>query len=265
MQVAHGIVDAAVEVHEGDGVKLFLAGEATRALAGNAAGWVVGAGGEAPLAPGVVAEPLQHHAVLVGDDADRAEMIGVEITRRDGLGGDVSYPHADLGVADRKIIGPARRSGTGAKQFGADAERVDVQRGAVRMLNGQDAKGLFTESAYDGNGTSFWGRVDIGSSASNEIWEIKPSNPAGYFMARVAAEFYSITAAGPVQYQPGGALPLPVEPLVGQRGSYTYANARDGAILWSPYKSATEGVSLSSVTQGGAFLPPWSAGSLLLR
>jgi hypothetical protein len=37
---------------------------------------IIGAIGEAPLAPGVVGQPLHHVAVLVGGDADRAEMVG---------------------------------------------------------------------------------------------------------------------------------------------------------------------------------------------
>lgn len=101
--------DAAVHVHEGNGIEFLVAGEATRGLAGDAAGRIVGAVGEAPLAPGVVGEPLHHHTILVGDDRDRAEMVGVEVTRRHRRGRDVGHAHADLGVADEEIVGPARK------------------------------------------------------------------------------------------------------------------------------------------------------------
>ncbi|MBR1201849.1 MULTISPECIES: RHS repeat domain-containing protein [unclassified Bradyrhizobium] len=166
---------------------------------------------------------------------------------------------------------------TGAFGYLFNAGAGLVKRGVDAMLNGQDAHralqdwlerqpipGLFTEAASDSNGTSFSGRVDIGNSVTGEIWEIKPNNLAGYFAARVMAEFYSITAQGSA-YQPGGALPLPVAPLIGTRGSYTYVNAGDGAILWSPYRSATQGVSLSEAARGNAFFAPTSASSLLLR
>ncbi len=47
-------------------------------------------------------------------------MVGVEVARRDGR--NVGNAHADLGVADRQIVGPARRAGAGAEQLGADAK-----------------------------------------------------------------------------------------------------------------------------------------------
>ncbi len=48
-----GIVDAAVHVHQANVVQLFVAGEAARGLAGQAACRVVGAIGVPPFAPGV--------------------------------------------------------------------------------------------------------------------------------------------------------------------------------------------------------------------
>src|SRR6185437_2232216 len=141
-----------------------------------------------------------------------------------------------------------------------------ISRGVNAMLDGQDAHralqdwleqqripGLFTESGFDGQGTSFLGRVDIGNSISQEIWEIKPNNLAGYFAARVAVEFYSLTSIGLAEYGAGATLPLPGEQLFGQRGSYVYVNAGKGAILWSSYRTATQGVSLSTVTNGNYF------------
>jgi hypothetical protein len=44
-------------VHEADGVELLVAGEAAAGLAGDDAGGIVHAIGEAALAPGVVGEP----------------------------------------------------------------------------------------------------------------------------------------------------------------------------------------------------------------
>ena len=77
--------DAAVHVHEADGVELLVAGEAAAALAGDGAGGIVAAVRMAALAPGVVGEALQHGAALVGDDRDGAEMVLVEVARGDGL------------------------------------------------------------------------------------------------------------------------------------------------------------------------------------
>ena len=71
------VVDPAVQMHEADIGQLLLAGEAARGLASavEVAGRVVGAVGEAPLAPGVVAQAFGDGAALVGDDCDRAEII----------------------------------------------------------------------------------------------------------------------------------------------------------------------------------------------
>ena len=56
------VVDAAVHVHEADGVELLVAGEAAAGLAGDGAGGIVAAVGVAALAPGVVAQALEHGA-----------------------------------------------------------------------------------------------------------------------------------------------------------------------------------------------------------
>ncbi len=101
-----GIVDAAIEMDKATDRQFLLAGKAARGLAGDATGRIIRAVGKAALAPGVVGEPLHDQAVLVRDDRDRAEMIGVEISRRQRLGRGLQHPHADLGVADRKIVGP---------------------------------------------------------------------------------------------------------------------------------------------------------------
>lgn len=155
----------------------------------------------------------------------------------------------------------------GAGAVGRMLEGSEAHRALQAWLQQQGIGGLFTERSSDGQGTSFWGRVDIGNSVSNEIWEIKPDNPVGFINARVMAEFYSITASGTDPYKPGGVLPLPAPGEVrGISGtSYTYVNAGDGAILWRPYRSATQGVSLSTVTQGGALMGPSAASSLLFR
>jgi hypothetical protein len=153
-----------------------------------------------------------------------------------------------------------------------------VAGGVGRMLDGQDAHralqiwlerqgidSLFTESSTDGLGTSFWGRVDIGIRLQNSIWDIKSDNMAGLLQAHVMAEFYSMTAVGPTEYHPGGDLRLPAGPLQGARGSYTYVNGGDGAILWNSYRSATAGYSFSHEPAGGPFALPPSVLRFLLR
>ena len=77
--------DAAVHVHEADGVELLVAGEAAAGLAGDRAGGIVAAVGVAALAPCIVREALEHRARLVGDDRDRPQVVLVEIAGRDGL------------------------------------------------------------------------------------------------------------------------------------------------------------------------------------
>jgi hypothetical protein len=62
-------------VDEADAVELLVPGEAGWRLAGEAAGRIIGAIGMAPLAPGVVAEPLDDGAGLVGDDGDGAQVV----------------------------------------------------------------------------------------------------------------------------------------------------------------------------------------------
>lgn len=87
-----------------------MAGEAAAGLAGDTAGRIAGAVWEAPPAPGVVTQALDHRPALVGDDRDRAEMVGVEVAQRNGRCGELLDPHADPDVADRQILVPARRS-----------------------------------------------------------------------------------------------------------------------------------------------------------
>src|SRR5687768_13011891 len=89
--------------------ELLLAGKTAAALAGDAAYRVVGAVRIAPLAPGVVAEPLDHRSGLIGDDRYRAEMIGVEVARHHCLGYHLGCPHAHHGTADRQVVGPDLR------------------------------------------------------------------------------------------------------------------------------------------------------------
>ena len=59
-------------------------------------------------------------------------MVGVEIARGQRLGGDLDRPHADLGVADREIFGPLRRTCAGVADLGQHAERADVERRSLR-------------------------------------------------------------------------------------------------------------------------------------
>jgi hypothetical protein len=58
----------------------------------------------AALALGVIGQPLSDIAILVGDGGDRAEMIGVEVARRQGLGGQIEEALADHDVADGEIF-----------------------------------------------------------------------------------------------------------------------------------------------------------------
>jgi hypothetical protein len=88
------VIDAPVQMHEAADRELLLAGEAARGLTGDAAGGIVGAVRVAPLAPGVIAQPLHHEAVLVGDDRDRAEMIREEVARRQRGGRHLQGAHA---------------------------------------------------------------------------------------------------------------------------------------------------------------------------
>jgi hypothetical protein len=90
-------------MHEADIVQLLLAGEAARGLAGEAAGRVVCPGREAPLAPGVIGVAFYDCAALVGDDRDRAEVVGMEIARGDAQVGvqDTHPQHAAAGAYER--------------------------------------------------------------------------------------------------------------------------------------------------------------------
>jgi hypothetical protein len=74
----HRVVDPAVEVNEAADAELLLGGEATRGRR-RAGGLTIGAVRQAALAPGVVRQALHHVALRIGDDGNRAEMIGVEI------------------------------------------------------------------------------------------------------------------------------------------------------------------------------------------
>jgi hypothetical protein len=118
------VVDPAVQVHKADIVKLLLAGEAARGLAGDVAGRVVRPVRVAPLAPGVVAQALGDGAALVGDDGDRAEVVGMEIARGDGAVG-VQRDHADQGAADHQVVVPLR--GRVGDQLGMNPERIEVE------------------------------------------------------------------------------------------------------------------------------------------
>jgi|KBSMisStandDraft_5_1062788.scaffolds.fasta_scaffold664138_1 hypothetical protein len=40
-------------------------------------------------------------------------MVGVEVARGQRLGRDLEHPHADLGVADREMVGSLRRRRAG--------------------------------------------------------------------------------------------------------------------------------------------------------
>jgi len=145
---------------------------------------------------------------------------------------------------------------SGAGSISRMLDGQDAHRALQQWLQRQGIDGLFTEASSDGLGTSFWGRVDIGNAISGEIWEIKPNNPVQLFLARVMAEFYAATADGPTQYDAGGnGLPLPTGALNTVRGSYTYTNAGDGAILWS-YNNANQSYTFSPSTSPKFVLPP---------
>jgi hypothetical protein len=78
--------------------------------------------GKRRLPPGVVAVALYDGAALVGDNRDRAEVVGVEIARGDAAVG-VQHSHSDQGAADHQVVVPLRhRAG---EQLGMDAERVE--------------------------------------------------------------------------------------------------------------------------------------------
>ncbi|BGE88004.1 hypothetical protein Ms3S1_p20520 (plasmid) [Methylosinus sp. 3S-1] len=51
----------------------------------------------------------------------------MEVAQRDGAGGDIVETHADHGAADGEILGPAA-----AEQFGAHAERLEIERRPLR-------------------------------------------------------------------------------------------------------------------------------------
>ena len=93
-------------------------------------GRIIGAVWNAPLAPGVVAQALNHYAIFVGDDRDRAEVISVKVARRDRLRRNIGEAHADPDIADRQIIAPAGTARAGSGQLGHYPEGGKVERGA---------------------------------------------------------------------------------------------------------------------------------------
>jgi hypothetical protein len=88
-----------------------------------------GPGGEAPLAPGVVAVALHHGAVVVGDDGDRTKVVGMEIARDDAVvGAEDTHPHH--GTADADEVVPFGDAGN--EQLGMEPERIKVVGDALR-------------------------------------------------------------------------------------------------------------------------------------
>jgi hypothetical protein len=126
----------------------------------------------------------------------------------------------------------------------------------------QGILGLKTETSFDGQGNTFWGRVDILNNQTKEIWEIKPDSLANQIYASATAEVYALTSKGPDQYSLGGTgLLMPTGPLHGQMGDYTYVNTGGGAILWSDTSSTRLNSTFYQATQnqthgGAAFLSP---------
>jgi hypothetical protein len=59
--------------------------------------------------PGVAAVALHHGAGLVGDDSDRAEIVGVKVAGGDGAAGE--HAHAQHGAAGADIVVPLRGAG----------------------------------------------------------------------------------------------------------------------------------------------------------
>ncbi len=85
-------------MHEADAGEHRPAVEAAGRLAGDAVRRIAGAGGEAPLAPGVAV--ALDVAALVGDDGDGAEIVGVEIARGNGRAGERAHgDHAAAAAA----------------------------------------------------------------------------------------------------------------------------------------------------------------------
>jgi len=125
-----GVVNPGIHMHEADAGQLFLVRIAARGAARDAAGRVIRAVGEAPLAPGVVAIALHHRCGLVGDDGDRAQMIGVEVAGGDGLIAALEA-HADHRPANRQVLVPLA-DGAGAEELHIHAEGVEITGGAFR-------------------------------------------------------------------------------------------------------------------------------------
>ena len=86
--------------------------------------------GIAAQAPGVVGEALHHHARLVGDDGDGAQVVGVEIARRGGLVGLLDVD-ADQPPADDQVVGPLHAAAGAGKALGEHPAAVEVERVAA--------------------------------------------------------------------------------------------------------------------------------------
>ena len=139
------IVDTAIHVDEADGVDHLVAGEAAGGFGRDRAGGIVGAVGEAPLAPGVVGEALGDGAALVGEDRDGAQMILHEVARlgrdrraADGRLGEVLADH--LAAGDEVFV-PLGRAARPDELLDFDAgDRVRVVERTARAILLKDAQ-----------------------------------------------------------------------------------------------------------------------------
>jgi hypothetical protein len=143
------VVDAAVEVDEAADAERFLPGEAARGHAGDRARRVVGAIRIAALPPGIIRQILDDIVILVGDGRDPAELIGVEVARRQRLGGRIEEAHVDHDVSDGDIFVPS--VGT-HDVFGVHAEAVEVERHRSRRAHLLEALVIRTVDEADGLG-----------------------------------------------------------------------------------------------------------------
>jgi hypothetical protein len=66
------VVGVSIHVHEASRIELLVPGELRVGLAGQCTRRIILAVGLTPLASGVIRQPLQHRAGLVGDHRDRA-------------------------------------------------------------------------------------------------------------------------------------------------------------------------------------------------
>jgi hypothetical protein len=126
-------------VHEADGVELLMTCEAAGRLAGNGAGGVVGAVGEAALAPGIVAQAFQHRPTLVCHDGDGAQMVQMEIAGGDGLVAVLDV-HADDAAGADQVVGPAH---------GAAGARAPGRARLHQRNLGRQNDGLGLASTFD--------------------------------------------------------------------------------------------------------------------